>query len=583
MLRLFFKIFLLIMAMVLVGKWTVDYFISKYVISDRQRVVPGLVEVHLGSLRVISSELLDAREEKRERRWRIMKDESRYPLELRPLSELSESQQQTLKKPDGFIYKNRNEIVDYLGVAYDDKSYVRLGPISDQTSKLIEDELSGWMRLLATKIQRNPDPEKIIRDFNRKSKVTARLQSPDAIPNEVHQQLRGGRENVFYSSANDFFIAKLIPDRDDVLIVGPLPKVKDLAGSITSKSMLVWMLIFGSFLGWMIYKLSGKFKRVELAAKRISEGQFDARVDVSNAGEARELARVFNVMASKTEALIRSKRELLQVISHELRTPLSRLRFASELLKTPGNEQSNSSRMRILERSIDELESLVQEIIDFVVHEDVKPKQHCQWLSIEDELRDIIEPLKIEYPHLIFEHQFASDQQRTRVYADQTAFHRVIGNLTSNAVRYAKSKLLLQVYTCKASSIDGNYDHSNQEYVCIEVQDDGPGIPKDKRDDAISPFVRLDDSASSFNQTQSTQHTESQIPEQQIKLSQSRARRIPSGLGLGLSIVDQILKQHGGSLTIDTSSLGGCSIRTQWPLPMDAATNQVLNAEAQLI
>jgi len=583
MLRLFLKIFLLITAMITAGKWTVDHLISKYIISDRQRVVPGLVEVHLGSLRVISSELLDAREEKRDRRWRIIKDESRYPLELRPLSELSESELQSLKKPDGFIYKNRNEIVDFLGVAYDDKNYLRLGPIADQTSKLIEDETSGWMRLLATKIQRNPEPEKLIRDFNRKSNVTARLLSLDSIPNDVHQLLRSGRENAFYSLANDFYIAKLIADRDDVLVVGPLPKVKDLAGSITSKSLLIWMLILGSFLGWVIVNLSGKFKRVELAAKRISEGQFDARVDVSNAGEARELARVFNVMASKTEALIKSKRELLQVVSHELKTPLSRLRFASELLKNPGSEQSNASRMRILERSIDELESLVQEIIDFVVHEDVKPKQNRQWLSIENEIHEIIDPLKIEYPHLIFEYQSATDQRCAKVFADPIAFQRVIGNLTSNAVRFAKSKVLLQVYTCKASSTDGIYDHPNQEYVCIEIQDDGPGIPQDKRSDAISPFVRLDDSAPAFNQTKIKQQIDSQIPEQQINPSHSRARRIPSGLGLGLSIVDQILKGHGGSLTIDASRLGGCSIRTQWPLPIDVVTSNELDAEVQLI
>lgn len=271
MFRLFIKVLLLFSVITLAARWTVDKLVSTYVISDRQRVVPGLVDVHLGSLRVIASELRDAREEKRDRRWRIMREESRYPLELRPISELSASDRGNLKKPDGFIYKNRNQIVDYLGVAYDEENYIRLGPISDQTSKLIEDEISGWMRLLSTKIQRSDDPNKLIKDFNNKSKVIATLESAELIPEDVYQMLRGGRESVFFSKDNDFFVAKLIPDREEALVVGPLPKVKDLAQSITSRSLLIWMLILACCLGWLILNLSENSNESNLLQKEFQK------------------------------------------------------------------------------------------------------------------------------------------------------------------------------------------------------------------------------------------------------------------------------------------------------------------------
>lgn len=288
-------------------------------------------------------------------------------------------------------------------------------------------------------------------------------------------------------------------------------------------------------------------------------------------------------MASKTEASIRSKRELLQVISHELRTPLSRLRFASELLQNPSSEQLKTSRMRILERSIDQLESLVQEIIDFVVHEDKKPKQNFQWIKVEKELQEIIDSLKLQNPNLSIDYRFIDEPRCEFVYADLTAFQRVIGNLTNNAVRYAKSKLLLQVYHCKSDSIHPHGAQLNQGCVCVEVEDDGPGIPAEKRTEVLSPFVRLEDSSPSLENDLSKRTANSFQTEQQIHTSSSKIRRIPTGLGLGLSIVDRVLKQHGGSLDIETSRLGGCLVRTHWPLPKNADTTIEPLAETQSV
>jgi two-component system sensor histidine kinase RstB len=87
-----------------------------------------------------------------------------------------------------------------------------------------------------------------------------------------------------------------------------------------------------------------------------------------------------------------------------------------------------------------------------------------------------------------------------------------------------------------------NSHRESHRFVCIDVEDDGPGIPGDFRSEVMKPFVRIDPGS------QDKEHASSH-----------------SGLGLGLAIVQRILQQHGGSVEIDRGALGGCLVKTRWP------------------
>ena len=104
------------------------------------------------------------------------------------------------------------------------------------------------------------------------------------------------------------------------------------------------------------------------------------------------------------------------------------------------------------------------------------------------------------------------------------AFRRCLGNLVSNAARFADK-----------IEIVGHRDH---RYLTITIDDDGPGIPATMREEVFKPFLRLDDARN---------------PDQ-------------GGTGLGLAIARDIARSHGGDITLDTSPLGGLRARVRVPV-----------------
>lgn len=535
------------MALVFIaGRWTFYRLLEGQVFSDRQRVVAGLTDVYLSGLRIVARELAIENDKQRERRWEIAKEELESPIEIRPLEELSSKERTQLSQPNGFIYTYRNEFIDYLGVQLDTEHYLRLGPIADKTSEVIEDKVFEWLRVLERKItsssdiQSTSDIEALLLRISSDSRVPVRLIAQGSLPSDPMLQIASGKRAAFYRLGNDYYVAMPLKGRDELISLGPLTKVKVVAERTLTRAMLIWFSIVMGSAAWLVYNVSSKFRRIELAARKISEGDFDSRVDESIAGESKVLASAFNVMATNTEQSIRSKKELLQAISHELRTPLSRLRFAVELLDVSTEPEVKQSRMMVVRQSIDNLDDIVGEVLDYVQNESVQslgqmPVMSREWIEIRPGLVPMIKVFELEHPHLKFEWVFTGSPICTDVYADRIPFHRVVRNLLSNAVRYAKSTVRIHVYR----------SGGEQPAVCVEVEDDGPGIPQENRSEVLAPFVRIEPD-----------------PRREV-----RSTVTTTGLGLGLAIVDRSLKQHSGTVSIHRGEFGGCLVRTSWPIP----------------
>jgi signal transduction histidine kinase len=109
------------------------------------------------------------------------------------------------------------------------------------------------------------------------------------------------------------------------------------------------------------------------------------------------------------------------------------------------------------------------------------------------------------------------------IFADRTGFQRAMGNLLSNAGRHAKSQVTVNAVCGK-------------ELITVDVDDDGKGISECDRARVFEPFQRLDDGTNGH------------------------------GVGLGLALVKRVVTQHGGIVEVLASPLGGCRIRTTWPI-----------------
>ena len=268
--------------------------------------------------------------------------------------------------------------------------------------------------------------------------------------------------------------------------------------------------------------------RLDRVATRFGEGEFESRINLPKRSAIWHLANTFDNMAERINKLINSHKELTNAVSHELRTPISRLRFAIEMFNETNEEQSKQRFIKSMETDIDELEMLVSELLSYARFDRDKPKLEFNQLDISKWLSETVKKIKTEnnYKNLHFIN--CSEFESVILNFDQKLIERALNNLIRNAVRYARSKVEISL-GC----------HENK--CSIIISDDGPGIPAADRKRMFEPFTRQDTSRN----------------------------RSSGGYGLGLSIVQQVIKWHDGDVNISTSVYGGACFEVQLPITIN--------------
>lgn len=241
--------------------------------------------------------------------------------------------------------------------------------------------------------------------------------------------------------------------------------------------------------------------RLAVAAEAFGRGQ---HVPYSPAGalEVRAAGNAFLSMRSRIERQIEQRTMLLSGVSHDLRTPLTRLRLGLSFLTDEEREP--------LERDVDDMQHMLDEFLNFARGaSETTPEP----VNLKEMLADIVRAVSrgAEGSHL----------ERCEVEKDvmlrKMVVQRAVENLVNNALRYGKT-VQVSAYQRKKS-------------IIIRVEDDGPGIPADQREDALKPFARLDE---------------------------ARNQDKGSGVGLGLAIAADAARAHGGMLRLgDSRTLGG--------------------------
>lgn len=239
----------------------------------------------------------------------------------------------------------------------------------------------------------------------------------------------------------------------------------------------------------VVRRLTARLERLQAGVESLGAGDLGARVKVEGRDEVARLAESFNHAAARIEELVGAHKALLANASHELRTPLARVRMAIERMKDSADPQ----RKRELEQDIAELDALIDEILLASRLEAVTGRE-------ADEEVDLLALASEECARY---DEAELEGQPVLVRGDPRLLRRMIRNLLENARRHGAPPIEVRVSRVATGAE-------------LRVGDHGPGIPPAAREGIFQPFHRF------------------------------AGARGGAGAGLGLALVRQIARRHGG-------------------------------------
>lgn len=324
---------------------------------------------------------------------------------------------------------------------------------------------------------------------------------------------------------NNSAINVIIPtmNHDEVIVMGPVQLFNWTPFRLISSITLLSLLLISLGVYALIFPLEKKIRLVQSGVTRVREGKLDAKVKVIGQDEVAHLATTFNSMTEHIKRLIDSQRELTRAVSHELRTPVARVRFAVDMLADTEDADSRFKQLANIDRDIEALDVLIDEMLTYAKLEESSPKLEMQSINLHDLVEQVVNETNALGKEVIV--SAVPMSKKITAVADMRYLHRVLQNLAGNATRYATQNIRI------SAGID-------RQYAFVSVEDDGAGIPEKDREKVFLPFARLDDSRT----------------------------RSSGGYGLGLSIVSRIAFWFDGKMKVDESpELGGARFTMRWP------------------
>jgi len=287
-----------------------------------------------------------------------------------------------------------------------------------------------------------------------------------------------------------------------------------IVGTLITAALAIWG-------AWLIQRrLNQPLMRVTQAASALGRGEVPSVLPEDGPTEIATVAKGFNEMVAGLARHEQERSLMLAGLSHDLRTPLTKMRLVSEMLKGQGDPALLSS----LDRSLDGMSHLLDQFLDFTraSHAAGGMAEKAVPVAVGELVHDV---LALCWPDGQARHDLVlSLPDITLQTLPVQAFRRALLNLLVNAQRHGAPPIEVAV----SLSPDG---------LCVEVRDRGPGIPTDQLDALKQPFAQG---------------------------SAARSHATP-GAGLGLSIVERIVRAHHGKLALLPREGGGLIARMTWP------------------
>jgi two-component system osmolarity sensor histidine kinase EnvZ len=250
-------------------------------------------------------------------------------------------------------------------------------------------------------------------------------------------------------------------------------------------------------------------RRLATAADEFGKGRDSDDFRIEGASEVRQAAAAFNLMRDRIRRQLSQRTEMLAGVSHDLRTPLTRMKLALAMM-------GEGPDVADLKGDVSEMERMVGGYLAFAKGEGREPAIE---VDLGELLQEVVGAALREGANIELD-----AEEDLRLTLRPEAMRRCLTNLIGNAQRHAKTIWVAAAYRGDA--------------VEITIDDDGTGIPPDKREEVFRPFYRLDSSRNPAT----------------------------GGIGLGLTIARDVMRSHGGELTLSDSPQGGLRARLRLPV-----------------
>jgi len=286
-------------------------------------------------------------------------------------------------------------------------------------------------------------------------------------------------------------------------------------------------LLFIGFVGWWVARSVAKpVEAIRRATQRMASGELSARVEGKRRApdELAQLASDFDAMAERIEALVAHDRSVLQDLSHELRSPLARLHLILDLAHRSTTPEEASRYFLQAEQEISRLDDMTGEMLALSRLEGGIPGVNREPVDVSALLRECVRRAQLEAQArgIVLD---VVDAAPAIVSGNELLLERAFDNLIANAIKFspAGGRVVL-----RSQSVAGRVEMS--------VSDNGPGVPDAELGSLFRPLFRGSNA--------------------------SRA----DGHGLGLAIVQRVVKAHGGDIQAANGADGGLVVCLQLPL-----------------
>jgi signal transduction histidine kinase len=326
-----------------------------------------------------------------------------------------------------------------------------------------------------------------------------------------------------------YLVAASGTEADRVLVVARSLREEQEATAATGRLLAIGVplavLLVGIVVWAVVSRALAPVERMRREVDGIGGDALDRRIAVpGSADEIDRLARTLNGMLARAEQSQLTQRRFVSDASHELRSPIATIRQHAEVARAHPDATAPGELADIVLAEGVRMQDLVEQLLLLARLDEHRAITRTAAVDLDDlalaEVRRLAAFSRITVD--------GAGIAPVRVTGDERLLARALRNLTDNALRHAATRVSVSTALSAGTAV-------------VTVDDDGPGIPSDRREQVFERFARLDD---------------------------SRARD-SGGTGLGLAISREIVEAHGGSLRIDDAPMGGARLRIE--LPADPA------------